>query len=81
MDQVWYWQNVRPRLTGRRQSMSLFIQTLMGAIIVTLFLIPGIIAIETAVDSQIERWQWTLLGVLAIFLVVSGAGPSTAPWH
>ena len=92
IDQVWYWQTVRPRLYSRRVRWSLLLQGLLGAALVALFL-TGVLG--GIIDGAVGQIHWIGLsaGVLAgvvvgfgVALLITlgrgpvGAGPISIPF-
>ena len=41
VDQLWYWENVRPLLRGRKQGWGIFAQGMLGAVLVALVPLAG----------------------------------------
>ena len=79
IDQLWYWQNVRPRLRGRTQGWKIFVQGMLGTALIGLAF-----AVIVGIVSQLELSRWIfLVPVVASCIVlgiVLGIGAVVAGW-
>jgi len=68
VDQVWYWQNVQPKLNDRRRVWGVFAQSVLGTIsILSLFLVPLIIA-SGSVGSAIRSSLFIVVAVTGVIV-------------
>jgi len=57
IDQLWYWQNVRPRLRGRLRGWGIWTQGMLGAGL-TAFAVVAIIGVVSSVAGIQVKWQF-----------------------
>ena len=69
VDQLWYWQNVRPRLQGRTQGWGIFAQSLLGAMVMAVALILGMALILESAAVPIN-WKYLVLGTALCVVIV-----------
>ncbi len=70
VDQLWCWQNVWPKLSDRRQVWSIFLQSWLGSVIVTLLLLGVTLGIMGTNLGKV-RWQaW--VGLVAYTVIILG---------
>jgi hypothetical protein len=72
VDQVWYWQNVRPRFSNRRQRVSICIQGLLGTALASLVLSAVLGGVSAAAGISVN---WTgLFRAVGIALGAASGG-------
>lgn len=75
-NQLWYWQNVRPKLRGRKQGWGIFLQTTVGATFIGLILSLVIKSVLTLSETQVNTFTYILGFTMGNFTGITISGLS-----
>jgi hypothetical protein len=70
VDQVWYWQNVRPRLRDQKQAWGFLMQGILGTMVVSLVLAVMMGKVLAAAGEEID-WYLLIFGVIVVTALAS----------